>query len=349
VFPIIHDATTNAWRVLHRRTVERSGDTMDSGANLVFQAGDITGLDDLTFNGSGSVVSGAGGTISDFAVIQMRAGGLLDMDSGPITNVTDLSMVDASSVLSMLGGDITGVDDITMNGVGSVIDGSGSTIQNFGTLTMDGPGSVISDVDEFYLEDSGSVFDAADGTISDVGILEINDGVGRGLPSGEPVRVVGFNGNETACIGELAVLSNELNVNLPIYYSRVDNATSSTTFTPTIDFSDIHGLDFSGGVVRVKVTVQSFRNDATEVAYGPQDVSQSFTIMLNTGSNAKCYPRYIDNGATIYREYTNYFDDSYTITFTEVSSTEILFTGSLTGTGTRTAAMLIELEYGIVP
>jgi hypothetical protein len=279
----------------------------------------------------------------------MRTGGLLDMDSGPITNVTDLSMVDASSVLSMFGGDITGLDDLTMNGSGSVIDGAGSTIQNFGTFTMDGAGAIASGIDELYLVDSGSVLDAADGTLSDVGILELNDGVARGLPSGEPVRVVGFNGDETACIGLLATLSNEFNVSTPIYYSRTDAATASTTFTPTIDFSDIHGIDFTGGVVRVKVTVQSFCNNATEVAYGPQDVSQSFTIMLNTGGNAKCYPRYIDNGATIYREYTNYFDDSYTITFTEVSATEILFTGSLTGTGTRTAAMLIELEYGIVP
>jgi hypothetical protein len=231
----------------------------------------------------------------------MRTGGLLDMDSGPITNVTDLSMVDASSVLSMFGGDITGVDDLTFNGSGSVLDLNGGDIVGVDDFAFNGSGSLLSlaggditGVDDITMNSSSSDIDGASGTLSDWGSIELVES----SPSAPTTttRTTSFTGDETTSHGALRTLAGGSLYDYPVFRDRQTGKQSGDTIVATVDITNIDGIDFTGVPVRIEAWLFSWRAD-TSVLYPGQFVRSVFSAQRDTGSGGRinAFYAYLDD------------------------------------------------------
>jgi len=97
---------------------------------------DITSLSptgDLTLNPSSQVELGA--------TINMNAN-QLNMESGDIVNIDDMTFAGTGSAIDLNGGDINDIDDITMRGTGSILNMNGGDITNIDDISGNGVTSI---------------------------------------------------------------------------------------------------------------------------------------------------------------------------------------------------------------
>jgi hypothetical protein len=136
------------------------------------------------------------------------------------------------------------------------------------------------------------------------------------------------------------------------------SAVSSDTLTANIDLASARGFNLTGRTVRLRVDLQSYRVGATEGAYSGQDETVILYCSTNQSGNMQISARELRRESAVpgYENevrFQHWLADSSSfsnemISWTPTGATTATITGTVAGTGTRFARMLVSIELASV-